>query len=594
MKLIKNILFASSLVLLAGCQADLLDTKPYDSIASGSMWSNENLCDMGVNGIYKVISSSDVAYDLYKYDSFGVSSDCRDQDYALLRGNVTTTDGLFSNYWKINYEGISRANDAIAHLPEAPIETEGKKERLLAESKFMRAFFYYKLNMMYKGVPLYLEPTDLDGFTKARNTEEEVWNQVVTDLTDAINTASLPDKYAAGDGNYGHVTKGAAYALRGKVYMWMKKWAEAEADFRKVGDCGYKLFNDGTPEAYKHLFKEANEQCDEMIFSWQCIGQPGYGNEFPKRYGSRVTYGSDWNSYLVNTDFVDTYENVDGSKFNWDDYIPGYNEMGKTEAGIKARAVYFLRDNMEDKEIETMKNTQKADMSKYLPTGNEARIKKAYDNRDPRLMMTVITPYSTYLGANSSTDYTYTLRWPYRGFDTKPPFDIKTDTNSRFYYLFRKFVPEGASEVANREYSQIDIPLIRYADVLLSLAECLNEQGKTNEAIPYINQIRKRAGVAELNSNAYTQVKGQDDLRERIRNERRWEFAGEGVDFFDEMRWKTWKDVKFFKGAGLKQIWGEQQYENSWIGDFLYNWAVPKAEIQVNSNLTQNSGWPAD
>lgn len=589
MKIINNIAIASALFLLAGCQADLLDTTPYDSIASGSMWSNENLCDMGVTGIYSVLGSSNVAYDLYKYDCFGVSSDCRDQDYALVKGNIATTDGLFSDYWKINYEGISRANDAIAHLPDAPIETAGKKERLLAEAKFMRAFFYYKLNMMYKGVPLYLEPTELDGFTKARNTEEEVWNQVVTDLTEAINTSALPDKYAAGDGDYGRVTKGAAYALRGKVYMWMKEWAKAEADFRKVGECGYKLFNDGTAEAYKHLFKEANEECDEMIFSWQCVGLSGSGNEYSFRYGSRSTFGSCWNTYLVNTDFVDSYENADGSKFNWDDIIPGYNEMD-----VNARAVYFFRDDMTDAEKEKMSTDQKADMSKYLPEGNEARIKKAYEKRDPRLTMTVITPYSTYLGANSATSYTYTLRWPYRGYDTSAPFDLKTDTNNRFYYLFRKFVAEGASEIPNRSYSPIDIPLIRYADVLLSLAECLNEQGKTNEAIPYVNEVRKRAGVAELNSNANTQVSGQSDLRERIRNERRWEFAGEGVDFFDEMRWGTWKETKFFKGAGLKQIWGQVQYNYTWAGDYLYNWAVPKSEIQINSNLTQNTGWPAD
>ena len=55
-----------------------------------------------------------------------------------------------------------------------------------------------------------------------------------------------------------------------------------------------------------------------------------------------------------------------------------------------------------------------ADMSKYLDSGNEARILAAYTNRDPRLQMTIITPYSQYLGSINSTDYTYTLRWPYR------------------------------------------------------------------------------------------------------------------------------------------------------------------------------------
>lgn len=575
-----GIIIGAAIAMLTSCRGDLMDLNPYDSISSGTMWTSESLADMGVTGIYNVLRSENVAGDLHKFDSYGVSADYRDGNYSLLRGNATTSDGQFSGYWKIHYEGISRANDAIANLPNAPLD-ESKMNRLVAESKFLRAYFYYKLNMVFKGVPLYLEPTELDGFTKGRNTEQEVWDQVIADLTDAINCADLPDKYAAGDGNYGRVTKGAAFALRGKVYMWMNNWAAAEADFRQVGNLGYKLF-DGE---YKQLFKEANEQCDEMIFSLQCIGESGYGNNFTFRYGSRVSYGSCWNTYLASTDFVDTYECADGKPFNWDDYIPGYNEMDPA-----ARSVYFFRDGLTDDEKTTLA-ANGADMSKYLDSGNEARILAAYENRDPRLQMTIITPYAQYLGSTNSTDYTYTLRWPYRGYDTEEPFDIRTDTNNRFYYLFRKFVAEGSTEIPNREYSPIDIPIIRYADVLLSLAECLNEQGKTDEAVTYVNMVRERAGAALLNSNEYTQVSGQDNMRERIRNERRWEFAGEGVNFFDEMRWKTWHESKMFEGAGLKQIWGEMQSSYSWGGDYLYNWAIPRSEIQMNGNLTQNDGW---
>ena len=580
MKLGKKIfLLCLSVASLSGCQKDLMDLSPYDSIASGNMWQSENLADMGVIGVYNTLRKSHVAYDLNRFDSYGVATDCRDPQSMTL-GNITTGDGTFSGYWINHYEGISRANDAIAHLPEAPLSPE-KSARLMAETKFLRAFFYYKLNMMFKGVPVYLEPTELDELVKGRSSEAEVWNVVLDDLNAAINTAELPDKYNAGDANYGRITKGAAYALRGKVYMWMKDWAKAEADFRKVGDLGYALFQGD----YKQLFKEANEQCEEMIFSMQCIGEQGYGNEFSFRYGSRSTFGSCWNTYLVNADFVESYECVDGKPFNWNDFIPGYNEMEPA-----ARSVYFLRDNMTEAQKKKM-SEDGADLSKYLPEGNEARIMKAYENRDPRLQATVITPYAQYAGANAATDYTYTLRWPYLGFDTTDPFDLKTDTNNRYYYLYRKFVAEGASEIPNRAYSPIDIPLIRYADVVLSLAEALNEQGKTDEAVEWVNKIRSRAGVATLNSNVYTRVTDQANLRERIRNERRWEFAGEGVDFFDEMRWETLHEAKYKKGAGLKQMWGSIQYDYSWGGDHLYNWAIPRTEIEMNNNLTQNAGW---
>ena len=110
-----------------------------------------------------------------------------------------------------------------------------------------------------------------------------------------------------------------------------------------------------------------------------------------------------------------------------------------------------------------------------------------------------------------------------------------------------------------------------------------------------VNKVRKRAGVAELNGNGYAgaTVSGQADMRERIRNERRWEFAGEGVNFFDEMRWKTLHQTKFQNGAssGMKEIWGTSYYATQWGGDHYYTWPIPEAEIQMIPQLTQNQGW---
>lgn len=586
MKQFKNIIFLTVIVVFSlcnSCREDLMDLSPYGSISSGNMWTTVNLANQGVMGIYNMLLNSEVGGELYRFESYGVSANCRDHQ-ALTKGNILPSSGVFSNYWKMHYEGIHRANDAIANLSKAPL-TEAELGRLIAESKFFRAFFYYKLNMMFKGVPLYLEPTELNDLTKGRETEAAIWEVVINDLTDCINEPNLPNKYKSGDSNFGRVTKSAAYALRGKVYLWTKDWAKADADFAKVGELGHELFKGD----YKLLFKEANEQSDEMILSVQNIGLSGYGNSFSFRYGSRVTFGSCWNSYLPNVDFVDSYENADGSKFNWDDYLPGFSRMDPA-----ARAVFFLRDGLTEDEFNRMRDEQKADMSKYLPHGNEARILAAYENRDPRLQKTIITPYSEYLGAIGATSYTYTLRWPYRGGDTKEPFDLRTDTNNRFYYLFRKFVAEGATEIPNRSYSPIDIPLIRYADVLLSRAEAINEQGFSQTAVELVNQVRARAGAALLQTSDIgkpTYVAGQAELRERIRNERRWEFAGEGVNFFDEMRWKTLHQTKYKSGCGLKQIWGQNQYTDTWGGDHYYNWPIPTSETQKNENLTQVEGW---
>lgn len=341
------------------------------------------------------------------------------------------------------------------------------------------------------------------------------------------------------------------------------------------------------------LFKEANEQSDEMIFSAQNISVDGLGIDMQRYVGFRVSGGvsggAGWNHYLPSPDYVESFECKDGKPFNWDDFLPGYNAMTPAQ-----RKVFFLRNNLTQAE-KTKFTTEGAAMQHYLDNGNEARIKKAYEERDPRLMATIITPYSTYLGTRDNTTVnTYTLRWPYRTFDS-PTFDIITDTNTKLYYLYRKFVAEGISEIVNRDYMPIDIPLIRYADVLLLLAEAINEQRYDPEAIAIVNQVRARAKHALLqNTDASkpTYVTGQENLRQRIRNERRWEFGLEGINFFDEYRWGTWHETKFKPGSGEKQIWGQLDGSPyAWPGDYYYAWPIPRLEVEMNSNIKQNEGW---
>lgn len=582
MKKIKLIIIIFAINFLAGCQNDLLDTAPYNSIGSTTMWNTESLADLGVIGVYNTLRQDYVGLNRWYFDQDGFVGMNRNAT-ALTNGNITSGDGLFLNYWKQNYEGIHRANDAIKNLQEVAPLTPEKKGRLVAECKFLRAWFYFNLNMVYKGVPVYLEPVTLSEANKGRETEAKVWEIIIADLTDCINEANLPNIYAKGNAGVGRATKAAAYALRGKAYMYTEEYAKAEADLRKVGELGPTLYQGD----YRQLFKLANEQHPEMIFSVQNIAIPGLGSVTQKYCGSRISFGGCWNNYLPHPNFVESFEEKDGKSFNWDDYLPGYNSMTPAQ-----RTVFFLRDGLTAAEITSF--TEKgADMTKYLPTGNEERLKKAYEDRDPRLTALVITPYSTYIGSVVGT-YTYTLRWPYRGFDMAAPFDIRTDTNSMFYYLWRKWVYEGSTETPSREYGPIDQPLIRYADVVLLLAEAINEQGFKTEAVNLVNSVRTRAGHVALqttDASLPTYVNNQANMRERIRNERRWELALEGINLFDEMRWGTWKEKKFTTGNGIKQIWGTLTSPYSWRGDYITKWAIPQTEVEMNSNLVQNPGW---
>lgn len=119
--------------------------------------------------------------------------------------------------------------------------------------------------------------------------------------------------------------------------------------------------------------------------------------------------------------------------------------------------------------------------------------------------------------------------------------------------------------------SDVDFPILRYADVLLMYSEALNEQGKTIEALPFLNQIRKRAGLADKTGL------NQADFRLAMEQERRVELAFEGHRWYDLVRTNRYQSVVSSKGLPIKE--------------FHKLFPIPQREIDLNKNLTQNVGY---
>lgn len=571
------IFYAAALLLLTSCNG-FLDRNPYSSVSSKNVFTSPILAENVVVGVYANLSYDYNAYHRTNWDALASPLDASSR-YGYLAGRIQPNNSFFLDYWKRFYEGVNRANDVINNYQSVPELSQEQKDCRIAECKVLRAWHYYKLNCLWRGVPVYLENLAPSEYTKSRMSEEDVWQQIVDDCTDAIECAGLPDKYASSSPDWGRITKGAAYTLRGKAYLWLKKYDLAEADFRSVGDCGYDLYEG----SYADLFTEKNERCREMIFSVQMVNEANCGNVFSYEYGNYNTTGYGMNMITLNTNFVDSYECLDGKPFSWDDYIPGYTSMTPKE-----RSVYFLRNSLTESEKSVMA-TYGADMTRYDPAGNEERIRAAFAARDPRLAATAILPYSTYVGGASGVAKTYTFRFPYRS-ENEPVLDIKTYNTTQMVYLIRKFVTVGREHL-NISYNPVDAPIFRYADVLLCLAEAVNAQGRTSEAAVYVNRVRARAGAKALNSNTWTAVTGKDDMLRRIRNEKRWELVGEMQLYFEELRWGTWKDDKFSEGNGLLQCWGDAIHYYEWGGNAYWKWPIPQSEKEKNGNLTQNTGW---
>ena len=122
-----------------------------------------------------------------------------------------------------------------------------------------------------------------------------------------------------------------------------------------------------------------------------------------------------------------------------------------------------------------------------------------------------------------------------------------------------------------------DLIYIRYADVLLMLAESLNEIGDSSGALPYLNQVRNRAGLADVNTT------NQSNLKAIIKQERKWELAGEFQEYPDLQRWG---DLE----ASL------QNNEDAAFYGTVYDprtelMPIPQTQLDANENLVQNPGY---
>ncbi len=627
----KKIIYFLTIACVAGtflaCNK-LLETAPTNKISSGTMWTTESLVDQGVIGVYYslqrpvpsdgIVGEGGVNMGYYGFEAFGMSGQGEYALNNLFSSNINPNNNTFNFMWKWFYDGIHRSNDAIAHIPGAPMN-DAKKSRLVAECKVLRGFFYMRLNELFGreglGVPLYTEPIDPSQATKGQSPEADVWAQVIQDLTDAINEPNLPNNQIQGEGR---MSKGAAYALRGRAYLITKKYDLAVADFAKVGEMGYKLFAN-----YRQLFKVANERCEEMIMSVQYIEEPdGYGSRLQKYCAAWSQGAKDgagcWTDLQATPAIVNLYEvivdNNTVKPFNWTDFFPQWNTI--SAATTANRKVFFIRDQkINGTDIHaTVTSLITGELNKldastralYLPEGNEARLKAAYANRDPRLAYNIVTPYSDYKGVNSTrtADATYTFRFPankYYADQASAEPNLRTGLPATYYtsgtcnaqaefkYIHRKFVGEGL-EYARRQSNPVDEPIIRYADVLLLWAEALVEMNDLNGAMAKVKQVRDRVGIPTMSSSFASQTAA----RNYVRDERRREFVNEGVNFFDEMRWKTLKETKYSERVA-QHAWGGTEntggttYE--WVGDYFYTWPVPKAEVELNRNLTPTPGW---
>jgi len=564
-------------IILSGCYE--LDRYPQDKLSSGTFWQTDEQAKEGIVACYDALRQ--------KY-AFGVSfgTDCISDigtgydevgHWDISRGTWLNTTSYATARWQHSYEGIRRANTVIQNLQESSTISDEVKTEIIGEARFLRALFYFHLLNHFGGVPVYDETIDYNSdymnLTYPRSSEEEVRNFILDDLTDAVNR--LPVEWTASD--YGRATRGAAYSLRGKVYLYNQQYNLAQKDFEEVvldpsgKGYGYELYPN-----YAGLFTQEGDASNEMIFAIQTYNARGfdYGMPYSHYMGNNASVGG-WNNVMPSVDLVDGYELKDGHSFNWDNYIPDYNE------DVNVRKETFIATLTSDyAKVETY--------PKYYH-----ELLAMYEDRDPRMKQTIILPYTHYAGyvgaMEKDCEFVYA-----KGVSTANGFVLvnRYGNVNTLLYLFRKFVPEGdmKGQMVSRDNVPINFPIIRYADVLLMLAECYNEQDNVGDAVKYINMVRFRSSTdmpAINNGQPWMEARTKEEVFERIMHERAVEFPAEGLRYYDLRRWNLLKDIQ---NSPELDILGNALYTNKCVDKDLL-WPIPLTEMDRNPNLTQNSGW---
>lgn len=577
----KIIIYLATMLLAAmtftGCYD--LETYPGDKVNEGTFYKTGDHAHQGLMGIYGMLRLNEAYGYQFCFDHLGDIAYGYNY-YMMFLATYTDRDGTIQAHWQTFYDGIHRVNTFIRSVKGMRgIITDEQINEYVAEAKFLRAMFYFSLTDLFGGVPYYDESTNVNeefmNLKQPRSSLEEVRAHILEDLDEAIKY--LPVEHAASE--YGCATKGAAYALRGKVHLYDKEWQSAINDFEEIvynksNNYGYALDDD-----YARVFKLYNgAKSPETVFSIQNKSGVGteYGMQIQALMGCRGAYGSCWNNTVPSTQLVDMYEFKDGRPFNWDEIFPGYNAM------TPEQRKELLSVEMDGSR--TIVGLREADTAKIL---------SAYTCRDPRLMATVIVPYSHYMGnigRTTNVDLIFALDHNLAGNANGGTIQNNAGWVS---YLYRKFVTEGdqGGAISNRLHTPFAFPLIRFADVLLMLSEAYNEAGQLDKAVTEFNKVRARVGMPGLNSGpAWMVVSNKEQMAERIRKERAVEFAGEGLRFSDLRRWGYEIAHKTLNNVDAVNIYGEPIYTHLFTErDML--WPIPGVERERNKELTQNPGW---
>lgn len=486
-----------------------------------------------------------------------------------------TNHWFAEQYWTNDLKGIRAANQFLENARESVVGNATKSgddnhlyNRWMAEARFLRAMFHFDLASWFGAIPIEDHVlTNAEASVMTRTPAADAFKWVADECDSIINSGALPFRYSDENTNWGRINGAAVYALKSRALLyrasplnntgnntdWWQQAADAALAFisaNKASSNPYTLYTTSPSDPAQNYY--------------QCfVSTPHLNNEY-------ILSRSEWSTYSI--------------------------ELYLAPCGFSGNVNSVGRTNPTENLVESYETIN------GLPIDQDPTYdaQNPYANRDPRLNQTILHEGSWWGDKNNDEYRQVDVSYP-NGKDYQA---LHGGTTTGYYT--KKFL-NNMSFKNPTTYTHA-CPIFRYAEILMNAAEALNEAGKTSEAYPYVNQVRARVGMP-----AYSGMT-QAQLRERIHNECRVEFAFEDHRFFDVRRWKLFDENGSASAEKSKPIY--QQVYNLYsvqvtpdatqvytvitnpmhakLGIVLpksYLFPIPNEEYKKDPSLGQNSGW---
>ncbi|QHV98628.1 RagB/SusD family nutrient uptake outer membrane protein [Spirosoma endbachense] len=601
-------------VTMVACNSDFLNTQPLDKVSGDAVWADQSLSEAFVTDVYNGLRDGILEQ---------MNFDCQTDNalYSFGKQDVNEANVSPSNLgtvkntmaWSDVYPRIRAANIAIFNLTKPKFDnSSGIADRMKGEMYFMRGYFYNQLLRYYGGIPIIKSPYTLNeaDFTVARNTYEECVNAIVSDLDSAA--ILLKGKTLTS----GRATVGAALALKARVLLYAAsdlhdiptakakssviasftkpellgyvsgdrtaRWQKAKDAAKAVMDLnqyGYKL-NLTAPvtaaegqQNYINLYlSRSGGEADGIFLKYYIRASfDDWGSWYPRNNMPNGYHG--WTSSEPTQNLVDSYEMMDGTKFDWK---------------------------------------------------NATHAAAPYENRDPRFYASILfdgaqwkprTPDGAGIdpaGQIQMGEYevgTAGSATKYSGLDTRNS-SIENWNGTWTGYAIRKFMDPDPTLVDQNIRQEVPSIQIRFTEVVLNYAEACMALGQEAEAKTWINRVRFRVGMPAITETGAA-------LAARYQNERNIEMLFEEQRFYDVRRWMT-APTALGKQAQIIIITGKLKpgksvttykynkdnytysysvqdlgtgKENRKWADKIYFLPISRDEINRNNKLVQNPGY---